>query len=246
MNDITSTMERFAIQGTAYGFSAVRVEDLGATEYTLVAIAADASGSVAPFADPIEACMAEIARSCASSPRADNLLLRVSAFDDTVHEVHGYRPLSAGTPGDYRGCTRHGGTTALFDAALNAVASIRDYAQELSDADYECNGLLFVITDGADNASRADASALAAALASATASPHLDSLVTVLVGVGVQDPALKAWLETLRHAAGFHAYVELEHADAATLAKLARFVSRSVARQSQALGTGAAGQPIGF
>lgn len=240
------TMERFAIKGTAYGFSAVRIDELGATEYTLVAIAADASGSVASFRRQIEACMAEIAKSCAASPRADNLLLRVSAFDGQVHEVHGYRPLSAGSRGDYRGCTAHGGATALYDAALNAVASIRDYAETLSDADYECNGILFVITDGADNASEADAAALARALATATTSPHLDSLVTVLVGVGVQDPSLRAFLEDLRRAAGFGAYVELPRADAATLAKLARFVSQSVARQSQALGTGTAGPMIGF
>ena len=74
---------------------------------------------------------------------------------------------------------------ALYDAALNAVASIREYAETLSDADYECNGILFVITDGGDNASTADAKALATALADAMASPHLDSLHAVLVGVGV-------------------------------------------------------------
>lgn len=246
MTELSSSMERFSIAGTAYGFSAVRTGDLGAAEYTLVAIAADASGSVAGFSPQIEACMAEIAGSCGSSPRADNLLLRVSAFDDTVHEVHGFRPLSAGGPGDYTGCTRHGGTTALYDAALNAVASIRDYAKTLSDADYECNGILFVITDGGDNASQASAQALGDALAETRASASLDSLVSVLVGVGVQDPTLRTYLDDLRRTAGFTAYVELARADAATLARLARFVSRSVARQSVALGSGAAGFPIGF
>lgn len=239
MTELSPSMERFAIAGTAYGFSAVRIGELGAAEYTLVAIAADASGSVAGFSQQIEACMAEIAKSCGSSPRADNLLLRVSAFDDTVHEVHGFRPLSAGAPGDYTGCTRHGGTTALYDAALNAVASIRDYAKTLSDADYECNGILFVITDGGDNASQASAQALGDALAETRASASLDSLVSVLVGVGVG-------VQDLRRTAGFTAYVELPRADAATLARLARFVSRSVARQSVALGSGAAGFPIGF
>lgn len=246
MSDPIPTMERFTIHGTAYGFSAVRIEELGATEYTLVAIAADASGSVAGFSRQIEACMAEIAKSCGQSPRADNLLLRVCAFDDVVHEVHGFRPLPAGKKDDYRGCTKHGGCTALYDAAVNAVASIGEYASTLSDADYECNGILFVITDGGDNASTARVADLAHALSTATRSTHLDSLVSVLVGVNVAAPELRRYLEDLHEQAGFTAYVELPRADAATLAKLARFVSRSVARQSQALGTGAAGPVIGF
>ena len=40
-----------------YGFSATRIADLGAAEYTLVAIAADASGSVSALRRRIERCM---------------------------------------------------------------------------------------------------------------------------------------------------------------------------------------------
>ena len=43
------TMETHGIDGTGYGFSAKRIDTLGAYEYTLVGIAADRSGSVHRF-----------------------------------------------------------------------------------------------------------------------------------------------------------------------------------------------------
>ena len=190
--------------------------------------------------------MAEVARSCLASPRADNLLIRVCTFDDTLHEVHGFRPLASSGAGDYTGSCRHGGTTALYDATLNAVASITDYAKTLDAADFEVNGILFVITDGGDNASQADLAKVADAFERARRSAGLDSLVSVLVGVGVADANLRTFLEDFRTRAGFTAYVELPRADAATLARLAHFVSKSVMRQSQVLGAGGLASLIGF
>ncbi len=234
------------IVGTNYGFSAVRIADLGATEYTLVAIAADASASVQGAADEIEACIAEVARSCAASPRADNLLCRVVAFDHRLHEVHGFSPLPDLDPDRaYAGCVRHGGSTALYDASLNAIASVRDYAAALDDADFDCNGIVFVITDGEDNASTADLAAIADAFEQATRGGHLESMLAVLVGVGTGSASLTKHLQALRRRAGFAAFIEIEKADANNLAKLARFVSKSIAVQSQALGTARPGA-IGF
>lgn len=234
------------IAGTNYGFSAVRIGDLGATEYTLVAIAADASASVQGAADEIEACIAEVARSCAQSPRADNLLCRVAAFDHRVHEVHGFLPLPDLDPDlAYDGCVRHAGSTALYDASLNAIASVRDYATTLDDADFECNGIVFVITDGEDNASAADPGAIADALEQAIGGGHLESMLAVLVGVGTGHASLRRHLQALKQRAGFAAFIEIEKADKRNLAKLARFVSRSIAVQSQALGTAQPGA-IGF
>jgi hypothetical protein len=120
----SSNMEHH-IDGTGYGFSATRIADLGASEYTLVGIATDASGSVADFRGEIEACVQQIVKACRRSPRTDNLLLRLVTFDDRVQEVHGFRPLSECNPDDYHGSVVIGGTTALFDAATNVVESVR-------------------------------------------------------------------------------------------------------------------------
>jgi len=74
----------------------------------------------------------------------------------------------------------------------------------------------------------------------------MESLVSVLVGVNVQDRRIGAYLQDFKNEAGFTQYVELQNAHAKTLAKLADFVSRSIAAQSQALGTGGASQTLGF
>ncbi len=63
-----------------FQFSAVRIEDLGATEYTLVTIVCDISGSVIPFADSLLECIKSIITACQKSPRAENLLIRLLHF----------------------------------------------------------------------------------------------------------------------------------------------------------------------
>ena len=236
-------MDTHALPGSTYAFSAARPRDLGATEYTLVALAADCSSSVAGFAHDIEACVSEVVRSCSASPRSDNLMMRFTTFNQQVTEVHGYRPLAACGPGDYRGSIRACGSTALCDAAYTAVASLCSYGAQLEGHDFDVNGIVFVITDGEENSSQTNPSQIAKALATARKQANLSSLVTVLVGVGVGGGLSRA-LDGFRKQAGFDRYVELEKADASTLASLADFVSKSIGVQSQAL---AGGRPsIGF
>lgn len=244
--DDAPDMDTHAIKGTHYGFSAIRIDDLGATEYTLVAIAADCSASVTGFAREIERCIGEVVRSCAHSPRADNLLVRTTIFDNQVDELHGFSPLPALSPKRYDKAVRSGGSTALFDAGQNAVASITQYAATLGNADFDCNGIVFVITDGMDNASHARADDLRAALAAATQTDALESMVSVLIGVGVGHDSISTYLQAVRKDVGFDRYIELRKADASTLAKLAAFVSQSIASQSQALGTGKSSRVVGF
>lgn len=52
LND-EQTMDAHQIGGTNYGFSAKRLGDLGATEYTLGLLVVDVSGSVASFRDQL-------------------------------------------------------------------------------------------------------------------------------------------------------------------------------------------------
>jgi uncharacterized protein YegL len=239
------TMDTHPLAGSNYAFSAARPTDLGASEYTLVAIAADSSSSVAGFAKDIESCVSEVVRSCASSPRSDNLLMRFTTFNHQVREVHGYAPLAACAPGDYRGSIRASGSTALCDAAYTAVESLCSYGARLEGHDFDVNGIVFVITDGEENASSAKPGQVAKAIAAARKQAHLSSLTTVLVGVGVGSSTLSQALHTFRRQAGFDHYVELDKADAATLASLANFVSKSIRVQSQSLATGVKAS-IGF
>lgn len=231
--------------GSGFSFSATRVGDLGATEYTLVGVAADSSASVTPFAHEIEACIKEVVKACRRSPRADHLMLRLVTFDSTLEEVHGFRPLTECPPDGYDGTIRCKGMTALYDAATTLVESVGAYGKTLCDASFDVNAIVFVITDGGDNCSKLDAAALAKALGAMRTAEHVESLVSVLVGVNVADAQLDAHLHALARDAGFTQYLPLHDANAATLARLARFVARSITAQSLALGSGTS-QTIGF
>ena len=153
------TLQRHSNPGTpggTFGFSATRLDALEAAEYTLAVIAADNSSSVHGFIRDIEASVGAVVEACGRSARVDNLMLRVLRFTESLDELHGFKPLAGINPGDYTKSMKAQGCTALYDATCNAVASVADYGGQLADHDFEVNGIVFVITDGADNSSTAD------------------------------------------------------------------------------------------
>ena len=244
LND--ASLDQVALPNSHYGYSATRLEELGATEYTVVTIACDVSGSTAAFTFDMESAITRIVQACKFSPRADNLLLRLVVFDDKPGEVHGFKLLENCNLSDYGGVLRPGGSTALYDTSENAVSSTVSYGRKLAAGDFSANAILFVITDGMDNASKLGAKSVKVALGSAVASEALESVVSILIGVNVGDPEVGRHLRQFHAEAGFTQYVELDRADARTLARLAEFVSQSISSQSQALGTGGPSKPLVF
>lgn len=244
LND--TSLDQITLPNSHYGYSATRLEELGATEYTVVTIACDVSGSTAAFIFDMESAIARIVQACKFSPRADNLLLRLVAFDDALSELHGFKLLENCNLADYGGVLSSGGSTALYDASENAVASTINYGQKLLSGDFSSNAILFVITDGMDNASKLPAKQVKEALLRAVASEALESIVSILIGVNVQDLEASRYLRQFHLDAGFTQYVELDKADAKTLARLAEFVSQSISAQSQSLGTGGPSQSLVF
>lgn len=225
------------LAGSTYGYSGTRLDALGSAEYTLVVIAADKSGSVASFRAEIERCLGEIVRACGKHPRADQVMLRVTAFHGGVEEICGFVPVPTLDPAAFVGCLKVGGSTALYDATSNAVASVTSYGDTLAGADFTVNGLVFVLTDGEDNVSASSAADVKQHIDEAVRSERLEGMRTVLVGVGVGGATSQA-LMRFSAEAGFDDYVAIETADAASLERLARFASRSIALQSTALGAG--------
>lgn len=238
MPKLGKDMEEKRLPNASFGYSATRVAALGATEYTLVDLVVDVSGSVAGCAADEEAAIREVVNACKLSPRADNLMLRVVLFNARLQEFHGYKLLANCNLDDYKGFLACGGNTALFDAAENAVLAQVHYAGDLAKNDYAVNSLVVVITDGCDNASAVRPAQVRAALESAVKSEATESMVSILIGVGTAfDPAVSGALTAFKDEAGINQYVETKDASAKTLAKLAAFVSKSISAQSMALGT---------
>ena len=235
-----NNLKNHKIAGSNYGFSAKRIADLGAAEYTLVVLTADHSGSVHSFRAQIERCITQVVRACRHSPRVDNLMLRATKFSDKLTEIHGFKPLSDCQEKDYKGCLKTGGLTSLYDAAHNGAESIINYGSRLTQSDFDVNGILFVITDGMDNRSSQTPKSVKAALERALTGEHLESMLSVLIGVNVADKSVSKYLKKFSKTAGFNNSIELTSATEKTLTKLAEFVSQSISLQSRSLGQGTA------
>lgn len=238
-NEMTSQQ----IGGTNYGFSAARIEDLGASEYTLGLVVVDVSGSTGGFRREMEKALKAVVQACRRNPRADNMMLRVVLFDDAVQEFHGFKPLPNCNESDYDGCLgTSGGLTALYDATYNAVKSATQYGAQLVANDFDVNAVVFVITDGGDNRSKATRAMVKQALEEAVTGESVESLNSILIGIGSDQTYFQQFVTEC----GITQYVGLNDATEKTLAKLGDFISRSVSSTSQALGTGGPSQSLSF
>jgi uncharacterized protein YegL len=229
--------------GTSFTYSATRIEKLGATEYTLVSIITDISGSVSSYKDSLEKCISEIVKACKYSPRADNLMLRLLLFNSAENEYHGFKLLANCNPDDYLNILNCGGATALFDASYNGIEATNNYGKNLTDNDFSVNGIVFVLTDGDDNSSTYGISKVKDSLEKSVKQEYMESMVSVLIGINTNNQ-INSYLDDFHKQAGFTQYLNIGDADSKKLAKLAEFVSKSISSQSQSLGTGGPSKQI--
>lgn len=229
-----------------FEFSGVRTERLGATEYTLVTIAVDETGSVDGFSRELRETLITAVEACKKSPRSDNLLLRVikfsSRYPNGVEELNGFTPLADIDPARDFPELRPGGMTPLADACYSAIGAMNAYGQKLIDDDFGVNAICFIITDGYDNDSTATMQMVRDEAVKAVTGEIVESMVSVLIGINAAD--YKGILDRFYQDAGLTQYIDAGEATKGKLAKLADFVSQSVSSQSQALGTGGPSQNI--
>lgn len=225
-------------------FSGIRPTELGATEYTLVTIVRDKSGSVSNFRDPLVKSTREAVKSCGYSPRANNLLVRALDFNDDVEEVHGFKELRQ-IDADKEYNVSCGGSTALHDAVIDAVRSTQAYGKVLFDNDFDVNAIIFVETDGEENMSKnRDVALVKAAIDDLMQSEVVESCLIILIGVNAGRSS--RYLKDFQTKVGITEYIDIQDFDYKKGAKLAQFVSKSVSSQSQSLGTGGPSQVLQF
>ncbi len=244
MPDLAADLEVFKPTNN-FGFSGTRMDKLDATEYTLVTLVFDSSGSTSSYRSGMIDAVKGIIGACKKSPRADNLLIRVVEFSDTVSEYHGFKRLSTVDENDYSRLMGQGGMTALYDATIDAVTAISAYGKTLSSNDYSVNGIIFVITDGEDNRSKGTPGTVKDALQAVVHSEALESLLSILIGVNCSGYTHQ-YLTDFEKQAEFNQYLNMGDATASKLAKLADFVSNSISSQSQSLGSGGPSKTLNF
>ena len=238
-------METMTLGRGGFGFTGTRFDTLGATEYTLVTIAVDETGSVSGFDKELKAMLTMAVDACKKAARSDNILVRVlyfgSQYPKGVLEIHGFKQLPDIDIASYPDI-RPGGMTPLCDAAYSAIGATNVYAEQLADQDYGVNAIVFVITDGGDNHSTATMHMVREEQQKAIKSEKLESIISILVGINTAD--CRQELEDFQREAGMTQYIDAGNATPQNLAKLAAFVSRSISSQSQSLGTGGPSQNI--
>lgn len=233
--------------GGNFTFTATRVEKLTAANgYTVVDIVLDRTGSTAGFEQELYGALVAAIEGCRKSPQAKNLLIRVTEFNSTipgnVREVHGYKLLSEiDSVNDYP-ITPSAGGTPLFDAEFSAVGSMDQYADILYAKEFDVNGYIIVMTDGANTYSFATEAEIQERKRIIQQKERLESLVTILVGINASS--YRQLLEAHVRNVGFDRYIEAKDATPSTMAKLGGFISQSISSQAQSRGTGGPSQPV--
>lgn len=235
-----------SVAQASYGFSKTRLADFQSSEYTLVDIWADASGSVKGHQDKIESAIQTAVESCRKSPRADNLLIRFGVFGSNVCIVHDYKLLKEIKPNEYLNSIVPQGMTALRDAASQMFTGFRDAAKSLRDHDYEVNAIGFIITDGEDTASVTGPAGVKTSRDELVSSEAVDSYRAVIIAINNSTPQFRVAMEKFADGCGFDQIVDVGNATPEALAKLAKFVGSSISSQSSSLGTGSPSQPVSF
>ena len=250
MNTNTTGMTDFDF-GSNFGFTGATIDDLGATEYTLVTIALDETGSINGFETQIRDMLTTTIDACKKSPHSNNLLVRVIRFGSQykrqggpgVDEIHGFKTLGEIDNASYPKL-RGGGWTPLNDAVYSSVGAMNAYAKNLSDMDFGVNGITFVITDGGENDSTASMKMVKDEIKKSVTGEVMESHVSVLIGIDTGNGSVKTVLEKFQNEAGMDKFIWAGEATPGKLAKLADFVSQSISSTSQALGTGGPSQTI--
>lgn len=249
IDDGEFSTESHNIGGSNYSFTAARITDLGATEYTLVTIAIDVTGSVTLFADQLRQSLVTAVESCKKSDRRDNLLVRVVEFSTRydqpyVRELHGFVPVLSIDTTAYP-AFKPGGATPLYDAAYDCLGATAEYARKLSDEEYPTNAICFLVTDGGETGhSTATAKMIADTATQLRVGEELESVISILVGINTQSAGVADALKSFKDEAGLTHFIDAGEATPQKLAQMAEFVSQSISSQSQALGTGGPSQHI--
>ena len=247
----TDDTQQISIPGPGnFQFSAIKIEELGATEYTLWTFVLDVSGSVSPFKHELLDCIKSTIKACQKHPRAENILYRLLLFNQDVTEVHGFKNLTdIDVDNDYDPLEPDG-MTALFDATYDGVGATVDFGKQLVAQDFDVNGIVCICTDGMNNRGSMTPTEIKKKIEASLAKEEIESIMTILVAL--HDPQLdwqaevKDSLDTFFKDANLSQFVDIGDATPENLAKLANFVSESVSSQSNALGSGAPSQTLNF
>lgn len=161
------------------------IEDIVASDVTLVTLLVDASSSIHDrgLEDAVRDGENTLVDALSDTRERDSILMALWTFDDDVRVVHSYVGLGDVTRLDAmnyrgRGCTR------LYDTWCDALAANVAYADRLRSSGTPCKSVVVVVTDGEDVGSKRRAADCAKASGELLAT---EQFTLAFVGVGASD-----------------------------------------------------------
>jgi hypothetical protein len=212
------------------GAAGMDLEDIQASDVTLVTVLLDASSSI--HSSGLEQAVRDgqnaLLDAFAKSREKDSVLVACWTFNDELRVLHSYVPVDDAARLDaanYAGL----GTTHLYDTWCDALAANVAYAQLLRDGGTPCKSVVVVVTDGADCGSRRRAVDCARISRDLLAS---EQFVLAFVGVG-DETEFRRVAKQMGIPDGCVAIQSQATPD--SMRKVFRMVSQSAIRASQGL-----------
>lgn len=204
------------------------LEDITASDVTLVTVLIDASSSIADrgLEKGVREGQNALLDAFAGAKDRDAVLLACWTFSGTMDVLHSYVPVPDASRLDAKNYRAHG-STALYDTWCSALAANVAYAQRLRDGGTPTRSVVVVVTDGEDVGSKHSATDCARISRDLLAS---ELFTLALVGVGTDVN-----FEHVAKSMGIPAGCILWERDATPsgLRRAFQLVSRSAVRASQ-------------
>lgn len=133
------------------GAAGKALEELTASDVTLVTLLVDASGSIAErhLEQAVRDGQHALLDAFSGAKERDAVLLALWTFNDQQKVVHSYVPVEDATRLDAKNY-RAGGATRLYDTWCDALAANVAYAQRLRDGGTPTRSVVVIVTDGED------------------------------------------------------------------------------------------------
>jgi hypothetical protein len=138
------------------GCTGVSADDLSTDMVTLISLVMDSSYSMSGNESAVRDAYDELViKAMKESKQAPSMLVSGVVFDDIVKTLYGFKKVEdIGKIGSRY--SARGGSTALYDATISAIAGIRAYAKNLSDSGVNSKCIVAIMTDGQNNSGKAD------------------------------------------------------------------------------------------
>ena len=210
------------------GAAGTAMEDIVATDVTLITVLIDASSSIGTgnLEQAVRDGQNHLVDAFAGSKEKDAILMALWSFNQSQNVYHSYVPVTDAVRLDAQNY-QPGGATALYDTWCDALAANVAYAQQLRATGTPCRSVVVVITDGADCGSKrraGDCKAISTDLLKS------EQFVLAFVGVGSDTDFRK-----VAHSMGIPdgCVLVAQQATASELRRAFHMVSQSAIRASQ-------------